>query len=307
METSVDTGSMDMGAESSAPIENDNQDAAIENEQGSEEKKEAPKEVQSFKKKLKLKVDGEEIEDEIDFNDEEGLKRKLQLSYAAKKRMEEAKAAKSKAFEIIKAFEEDPANVFKKLGPKGREAAERFLLEQIQEEMLDPKDKELRDLKKFKEEIEKERETQKEAAKRKELEAQEARYADEFQKTIISALDKSGLPKSPESIKRMAQIMSKNLELGLELTPDELALEVKNDMQGMLKSFIKDATGDQLVAMFGEDIANRIRKFDIQKLQEKQSGVFGQKPKQEAQAPRPKSNRPMTMDEWKASLEERIK
>lgn len=305
MET-IDAGSMDTGAESSAPIENENQDVVNENEQVQDEKQ-AAKETQSFKKKLKLKVDGEEIEDEIDFNDEEGLKRKLQLSYAAKKRMEEAKAAKAKAFEIIKAFEEDPSNVFKKLGPKGREAAERYLLEQIQEEMLDPKDKELRDLKKFKEEIEKERETAKEAAKRKELEAQEAKYAEDFQKTIISALDKSGLPKSPESIKRMAQVMSKNLELGLELTPDELAHEVKNDLQGMLKSLIKEASGDQLVAMFGEDIANRIRKYDIQKLQEKQGSVFGKSNKQEVSIPRPKSNRPMTMDEWKASLEERVK
>lgn len=306
MET-VDTGSMDTGAESSAPVENENQDVVNESEEQGQEQKEAAKEVQQLKKKLKLKVDGEEIEDEIDFNDEEGLKRKLQLSYAAKKRMEEAKAAKAKAFEIIKAFEEDPSNVFKKLGSKGREAAERYLLEQIQEEMLDPKEKELRDLKKFKEEIEKERETAKEAAKRKELEAQEAKYAEDFQKTIISALDKSGLPKSPESIKRMAQLMSKNLELGLELTPEELAHEVKNDLQGMLKSLIKEASGDQLVAMFGEDIANRIRKYDIQKLQEKQGSVFGKSNKQEASAPRPKSSRPMSMDEWKASLEERIK
>ena len=141
MET-VETGGAVESAPESTEVVNEQVETQDEGQEGQEQVEKKAEIPQALKKKLKLKVDGEEIEDEIDFNDEEGLKRKLQLSYAAKKRMEEAKAAKAKAFEIIKAFEEDPANVFKKLGPKGREAAERFLLEQLQEEAMDPKDKE---------------------------------------------------------------------------------------------------------------------------------------------------------------------
>lgn len=305
MET-VETGGAVESAPESTEVINEQVEQQDEGQEAQEqvEKKEAQ---QSFKKKLKLKVDGEEIEDEIDFNDEEGLKRKLQLSYAAKKRMEEAKAAKSKAFEIIKAFEEDPANVFRKLGPKGREAAERFLLEQIQEEMLDPKDKELRDLKKYKEQVEAEKEQSKKEREKQALAEQEAKYAQEFQKTIIDALGKSGLPKSPEMVKRFARIMQKNLELGLELTADDLVDEVKSDITSIIKSIVGEADGDHLINLFGEDVANKIRKSDIRKLQEKQGQVFQQRsPKQETQT-QPKSSKPMTMAEWKRSLEERVK
>lgn len=305
METVESSGAVESAPESTEVV-NEQVEQQDEGQEGQEpvEKKEAQ---QSFKKKLKLKVDGEEIEDEIDFNDEEGLKRKLQLSYAAKKRMEEAKAAKAKAFEIIKAFEEDPANVFKKLGPKGREAAERFLLEQIQEEAMDPKDKELRDLKKFKEEIEAEKERTKQEREKQALAEQEAKYAQEFQKTIIDALGKSGLPKSPEMVKRFARIMQKNLELGLELTADDLVDEVKSDITSIIKSIVGEADGDHLISLFGEDVANKIRKSDIRKLQEKQGQVFQQRSTKQEFQPQPKSGKPMSMAEWKRSLEERVK
>lgn len=263
--------------------------------------------IASLKEKFKLTVDGEEIEDEVDWNDKESLKKKLQLAHAAQKRMGEAKAAKAKAFEIIKAFEEDPKNVFKRLGAKGREAAEAFLLEQIQEEMLDPKDKELRDLKKYKEEMEAEREKTKAEKEKAALVEQETKYAQEFQATIIGALEKSGLPKSPELVKRMASVMAKNLDLGIELTPDELASEVRSEIQGLLKSIVKDADGDHLLGLFGEDIGNKIRKSDLRKLQEKQSSVFQSPKTQSASSPKKQEGRPMSMDEWKKQLEERIK
>lgn len=49
-----------------------------------------------MKKKFQLKVDGEDIEEEVDFSDEEGMKSRLQLARAAKKRMAEAREEKKK-------------------------------------------------------------------------------------------------------------------------------------------------------------------------------------------------------------------
>ena len=299
METS--TGSVDTGSSEASDS------AQSEGAEGQEQQQVTQAPTPSQKKKLMLKVDGEEFEEEIDFNDEDGLRKKLQLARAAEKRMNEAKTAKAKAFEIIKAFEEDPKNVFKRLGPKGREAAEAFLLEQIQEEMLDPKDKELRDLKKYKEEMEAERERTKAEKEKAALVEQELRYAQEFQSTIIGALEKTGLPKSPELVKRMASVMAKNLDLGIELTAEELASEVRSEIQGLLKSIVKDADGDHLLGLFGEDIATKIRKSDLRKLQEKQSSVFQSPRATSAPAAKKQEGKPLTIDEWKRQLEERIK
>lgn len=226
------------------------------------------------KKKFQLKVDGEEIEEELDLNDDEGLKNKLQLARAAKKRMNEAVSTKRQAMEIIKAFEQDPESMLRRLGPKGREIAEKFLLGHIQEELMSPEEKERRDMKKKLETYE-----QKEAREKEEREAaanakREADYANSFQQTIMTALQKSGLPKTPELVKRMAAIMSKNLEFGLELTPDDLVNEVKTDLTAIVKSIVGDSDGDSLISLFGNDVANKIRKSDLKRLQEKQSQVF---------------------------------
>lgn len=274
-------------------------------QQATPEQKQA---IAAMKERFKYTVDGEDFEEEIDFADKEALRKRFQMGHAAQKKMAEAKAAKAKAFDIVKQFEEDPANILKRLGPKGRELAEKFLLEQIQEDMLSPEEKEMRmtkaELAKYKAQEAK----AKEDAEKSEMSAKEKYYADEFQKTIVGALEKLTLPKSPQLVKRMAGIMSKNLELGLDLSADELAVEVKNDLMADLKGLIGEADGDQLLAMFGEDVANRIRKSDLRKLQEKHAQVF--QPEKAKQSSRPSGSRekkPMTMDQWRESVNQRLK
>lgn len=260
----------------------------------------------STKKVFKLKVDGEEFDEEIDFANEDDIKSRLQLSAAAKKRMAEAKEAKAKAFQIIKQFEDDPKTMLQRLGPKGRQIAEEYLLAQMQDEMLTPEEKEIRDLKRYKEMTEAEKKKTAELAAQKASQEAEYKYAQEYQATIIGALEKSGLPKSPSMVKSMARLMAKNLELGLELSPDDLALEAKRESQELLKSIIKDASGDDLIALFGEEIANKIRKSDLRKLKEKQSSF--NRPEVSAKANRQaKSNdRPMSIDEWKEMINSRV-
>jgi len=279
----------------------------VSNQQDSGSKPEAAKELTTAQKeKFKLLVDGEEIEEEVDFSDKEGLKKRLQLAHAAKKRMSEAQDAKKKAFQIVKEFEENPESMLARLGPKGREIAEKFLLSQIQDEMLSPEEKEFRDLKKYKEMTEAEKDKVKEALEREAATKIESDYAKRYQDTIIEAMEKSGLPKTPELVKRMAGIMKKNLEYGLDLSPDDLIAEVKSDITNLVKSVFGDADGDQLINIFGKDIANKIRKADLKKLQEKQSQLF-QKPKAQGSSSGKNEARPKSIEEWKQEVEDRLK
>lgn len=293
---SADTGG---GSDTTAPVED---------QAAPDTKQEVQAQVKAQKERIKLKVDGEEIEEEIDWNDRDSRIKDRQLSLAAKKRMGEAQAEKRKAFEIIKAFESDPESMLKRLGPKGREIAEKFLLAQINDEMLTPEQKELRALKN-----ENETYKQKDAREKAEREAQVAQqkeneYAQSFQKTIIEALNKSGLPKTPELVKRMAAMMSKNLEYGLELSPDDLVAEVKSDLTALFKSIVGDADGDHLIGMFGDDVANKIRKSDIKKLMEKHGQVYQPGKKVEpVGGSSSEPSRPMSMDDWRESVNRRIK
>lgn len=285
--------------EQTSPITTENTDSSSQDLTKSQ--------VQALKEKFKLVVDGEEIEEEVDWNDKEGMKKRLQLAAAAKKRMTEAVEAKRKAFEIVKAFENDPESMLARMGPKGREIAEKYLVKQLQDEMLSPEEKELRDLKAYRESKEKEELTKKEQEQLGVQQKREMEYAQQFQTTIITALEKSGLPKTPELVKRMAATMQKNLEYGLELTPEDLVMEVKSDLTKIVKSIIGDSDGDSLIGLLGDDVAKKIRQSDIRKLQEKQSQLFqGGKKSATSSSQSQQESRPMTMDEWKESVNRRL-
>lgn len=263
-----------------------------------------PAEVKSMKEKFKLKVDGEEIEEELDWNDKESIKNKLQLAAAAKKRIAESKTEKQKAMEILRAFED---GTLLSKHPNARKLAEDLLLAQIQEDMLDPKDKEIRDLKSKNEKYEKTEKQKADEAAKAASDKKEYAIAQEFQNTIIGALNKSGLPKTPKLVQRAADLMSKNLDLGLTLTIDDLVSELKGETTNSLKSIIKDADGEQLIAMFGEDIAKKIRMYDLKKLQESQGKVFQRGSKQQPEAPRHADGKQyMTQEEWQAEVNRRV-
>ncbi|WP_413581094.1 hypothetical protein [Bdellovibrio sp. HCB288] len=257
-----------------------------------------------MKEKFLLKVDGVDVEDEVDWNDKESLKKKLQLAHAAEKRMNEAKGEKKKALDIIKAFEQDPESMLSRLGPKGREIAEKFLLKQIQDQMMSPEEKAQRSDMSELEILRKEKKEREEKTLSDAQAAKEAEHAKSFQETIIGALEKSGLPKSPDLVRRMAKIMHKNLDMGLELSSDDLVLEVKKEVTSLLRAIVGDSDGDKLLGLFGPDVAKKIRQSDLKKLQEKQSTVFGQ-PKKAGGQVAPANDRPMTIDEWKENLAKR--
>lgn len=264
--------------------------------------------VQSLLKKFKLKVDGEEIEEEIDLADEERLVRELQLAKAAKKRMAEAQEAKRKAYEIAQAFEQDPASILRRLGDKGYEYAEQVLLEKLQREMMTPEQRQLAEMKAKLEQYEKMEAEQKRQQELAQQQALEAKIAQEYQQKIISALDKSGLPKTPEMAKRMAYLLQKNMELGLDLDAEDLAQEAKNEVMGLIGSLSKDADAEKLLALIGKENLKKIDKHRVQQLKQKQIGGSPSKPLTQGSLPRRgEQKRQMTWEEWQEETEKRIK
>ena len=278
--------------------------AATETKAAPTTEQKAVESQQAQLKKFKLKVDGEEFEEEIDLANEGELTKRLQLAKAAEKRIAQAKSEKQKAMEILKAFEE---GTLLKKHPKARELAEQLLVEQLESEMLTPEQRELKELKAYKEQKERAELERQKALEQAEAQQQEAKIAQSFQKTIIEAMDKSGLPKTPDMAKRMAYIMKKNLDLGLNLTPEDLAAEVKSELTGILKALTGSAEGEQLISLFGEDIAKKIRAYDVKKLKEGMLNKSNVKEDKPSKAPRREDGKPMTIEEWKEQVRARAK
>lgn len=270
---------------------------------------EAKAAVQAMREKFSYKVDGEDVEEEIDLSNKEELTKRLRLSRAAEKRMSEAKDAKSKAFDIVKQFDENPESVLRRLPPgKAREIAEKILLEQLNDEMMSPEEKTARDreakLKKYEEQEEKSRAEQEAAEKEQAMN----KYRAQFETTIVEALKKSNLPATPALVAEMARLQMKKLALGIELDADDLAAEVRKNKTSVLTALAKDATPEQLIALLGPDIANKIRKHDLAALQAKQNTVFQNRSSGSSTPSTPREDKPpQTLTEWRESLNERVK
>jgi hypothetical protein len=282
-------------------------DLGLGNDETQVETEEKPEEVvNNLKKKFLLKVDGEEFEEEFDLSDEESLKKELQLARAAKKRMAEAAEIKKKNFEIMQQLEQDPIALAKKMGPKGREIIEKYLYEQLIEENMSPEEKEYKNAMA---ELEQYRAEKKQAEEQRKLEAETAeqqKYEQYYQNLIIEGLEKSGLPKTPQNAQRMASLLQKNLSLGLELTPSDLANEVKRENLELIKTLSANATPEQLLELFGADVAKKIRQHDLKMIKSKQmQGI--KTPSQVSSPAKSEVKRPMTTDEYREMLNERMK
>lgn len=299
------TGGADASASSAPESQSVNEYTESTNtETQSSEAKPTESQKQAMMKKFKLKVDGEEFEKEIDLNDESALAKELQLSHAAKKRMEEAVATKRKAAELIKQLD-DPEAILRKLGPKGLEIAEKFLFEKLKMDSMTDQERKYYEMEMKIKDIEEREAKQREMIEKTEAEKKESEIGQKLQSTIIEAIEKTGLPKSPELVKRMAALYKKNLQYGLELSPDDLAQEVKGEVSGFVQSIAKDADAEKLVALIGEDGVKKIQKYAIYKLKEKQQAQFARANGQDS-APKRKESRPLSIDEWKEQIEKRL-
>lgn len=262
--------------------------------------------TQAQKEKFKIKVDGEEFEEEIDLSDKESLRKRFQLAKAYEKRGGEAVAAKRKAMELIKNFENpDSLRSFLKTHPQGKAIAEQILLEQIQDQMMSPEEKQRRATESELETLRREKKEREEAQMKQAQAAKEAEYAENYQKTIIGALEKSGLPKTPELVKRMASIMHKNISLGLELDADDLAAEVKKEYTGLVGSTLKDASVEQLLTILTPEQIKQLRLHAVKELQAKQSGFNKPAMKSTQNSQASADNGPMTIDQWKEQLDKK--
>lgn len=254
-------------------------------------------------KKYKIKVDGNEEEVELDLNDEQTLVRHLQMSKAASKRMNEAAITKKQAEQFINALKTDPVRILTDPRIMGNEKfqaiAEEFLAKKLQEQMLSPEERKHIEMEERLRKYEESEKKAREEAEQKQIAQLEAHYAQQYQKTIIEALQSTSLPKNAFTVKRMAELMQKNIQHGLELEPQHLAQLVKEDYQRELVGLIGGSDADQIIAMFGEDVANKIRKHDLAKLKSKlgpqASGKESSRPKQDA-------GRKMRPDEYEAYL-----
>jgi len=221
-------------------------------------------------RKYKVKVDGQELD-----VDEQELIRGYSHQRAANKILQQGAAARKQAEEFI-AMMKDPEKfweVAKKIGHDPRKQAEEYLARQLEDELLDPRERELKETKMRLKQMEEMDRAQKEAMEARRNEVLKAKYAKDYSDQFVAALQETGLPPTKPMVAEMAKYVSRAAKIGFKMSPAEAAQLVREDIQTAHQRLIGDADGDALIRLLGENVANKVRKYDTQRLKNPEQGL----------------------------------
>lgn len=238
----------------------------------------SPVEAKELRKKLKLKVDGKEIEEEIDFNDDEALTRHLQKSKAFDTRTKEYTGFKSQVDQFFQEFQNDPEGVMERLGMDVDAIATNRLQRKVEEMQKSPeqleKEKTTKELEKLRKEAGELRKAQEQA----QMETLRNRQAAEIEHSISSALEKSKakLPSdNPKVLALIAQNMLMAIENGYnDITVEDIIPMVERQWKEEIQGYFNSSSEDLIEELLGKQNMDRLRKRRIAKSKQSQQSVI---------------------------------
>jgi glutamine synthetase len=194
-------------------------------------------------RKFKVKVDGEELE-----IDEAQLLSDYQTNRAAQQRFQAAAKLHKQAEEVIQLLKTNPRAALRHpaIQANERALAEAIFAEELENDLLDPKDREIRQLKKQWAEREAQEQRAKQDAQQQAMVAAEQQYVESYQKDISSALTTAGLPITNATVRSMTGYLQNALEAGYDMQPAQV-VTVKQDTKSSKELF--SASDAQTIAL----------------------------------------------------------
>ena len=245
-------------------------------------------------KKHKLNVYGSEVE-----LTEADLIREAQKGLAADKKWQEAAEMMKKAKPVLDKMQAGDLSFVLDNMPKDqfRRFAEDFLLEQLEWDSLTPEQKEHRELKRFKEETEKQKATEKQRLEQEAKAKAAAEWAQKLDDEIAEAITSSGRKVTPRTVKRMAENMLALLEQ--QPTDEFKPVSAKDAFGNVIKELESDVTeylsslsAEQLQSVLPKQVLDGLRKLEVDKAM-KQNPTY-QKRQVSDDAPAPKKQTKIT-------------
>lgn len=225
--------------------------------------------AQVLKKKLKIKVHGVETEEEIDFSDDEGLRKLMQKSKAFDGNAQELAQMRNQMNAIAKMIEDDPEGFLEKMGKNVDEMSEKRLTRKIEEMKKSPEQIEKEKLIKERDELRAESERIKKEKEEAINEQYKQKHAAAIEHDIKSALAKADtvLPKNdPSILLRVGQAMHLAMMNGRpDITAAEVLPYVEAKYKAELASSTKGMSPAQFEALFGKELLDAWRKDRIAK------------------------------------------
>jgi hypothetical protein len=222
------------------------------------------------KRKFKLKVDGQEREEQ--YSDDEVTVR-LQKGYAAEKRMEEAAKVQKKWAELKQLAKDDPTLLFKELvGADPDEWAEGRVKEKWQRELMPEQERQMADLQKQLKDYQTKEQKRAEAEKARHEEMQQTLLEKQIETDFKAAFEASGLPYTSENLEVFGKIALDANEFGIDLTPAQMVAEAKAELARREtaqaekhKGQFTNMEGPALLDYLGDAVVKKVLKAAVEK------------------------------------------
>ncbi len=224
-------------------------------------------------KKLKLKVDGKDYDEDLPFDlpddpkAKEYMTRQLQLAKMGQNRAQQYSALEKDVVGFLNELKANPKKALSNpnFGLDLKKLAAEIIEEEISNSQKSPEQIKAEKLEQEIQRLKEERETEKQTAQQREFERLQEQAYQKYDADMSSALDKSDLPKSPFVIKKMADYMLSGLEKGLDITPEDVLPLVRNEVLEDMRSMIGAMPDEAIEEFIGKDIFNRVRKKNLAK------------------------------------------
>lgn len=225
-------------------------------------------EVQALIEKFTIKVNGQEKEVEVDWNNKDDIKKAYQMAAAANEAMQ-ARAESEKLLKQREAkFKEDPWAVMREHGFDEEEVATAKINELIAElekspeqKAQDAKDKELEDLRA-------QLKAEKDAKEAAELERLQKSAELDLEQEITAALSATtSLPKSAYTMKRVADGMAWAMDNGYpDIKAQDIIPIVEKELNSELNELFDSMPDDVLEKFMSKKVTDRLRKGRLAKM-----------------------------------------
>lgn len=247
--------------------------------------------------KRKMKIDDAEVDEDEVVNT---YKKRKEHQQAANKKLQEALKLQREAKQFIESMKDKRAlrEALVKLGHDPRKLAEETLSEVLEEEMLDPKEREYRQTKAENERYKRELEERQAREAKEKKDSLKAHFAKQYTEQFTGALEKSGLPKTKDMVASMAKYIARSAKIGFEMTADEAATLVKQDLENSQKSILSASSAEMIAKVLGEDGLKKIREYEAAKLKDPSAKLVTPEDQNEVTR-RTDSGRRLTAQEWR--------
>lgn len=224
----------------------------------------------SNKKKFKIKVDQKEEDLELDMDNEEEIRKHLQLSRAAQKRMQESSDLKRDVTDLFTRLNTDPFSVLADtengLGMNVEDLVKKYVEQKLADAEKSPEQLKSEAMENELKRLKQDRENEKTQREKEKYDAQLQNEIIRYDQMMTKTLENSEFKKpSPYLVKKMSDYLILGVQNGLDVTPDDILPIVREEIQSEIRELINSAPENVIEELFGKEIFNKMRKKNLAK------------------------------------------